>query len=553
MKSHFDKITRFGDIKVNQFIKMQCMDEKNPEYGGFIVDEKGFSEPAWVMFNASYMLAQYYNEKSKYYKNPMLISRAKIAVDYTVSRQYEDGTIDLLETNFHDATTVAFVIQHAAYAYRVVKKYSDGTPIEKEIIDTFYSFFENSVRGIKEGGFHTPNHRWVMCSAIALLMNILNRKDLYDEIILYLRELIDCNEYGEYSERSAGTYNEICNRSLIIMARELNMPGLYEFVKRNLYMMFTYIEPDMTICTMNSRRQDYGNVIYPSIYYENYLLMAHLTGNKHFAYMADQLLSMYNDYEGDTGCFSPHNFPFMALRYMADDFLREKDLICEAYDFQHYEKFYETSNIMRKRDDDYSLTVIGNSESFMKYQKGSNYVILRIAASYFGPKGKFIPPVIEKTDDGYRLIYKCEWGYVRPTGKEKGGMIDGKILWDVRQKVNMMTWVMTVDISYQEGVVRLDMDSSGVNRLPMKIDMIFPAAGKLKHPSFDVKGMPGANVIIKQGSFEYMFQDDKIEVDGAFGEHEYTTQMRGAPKTDENRFTVNFTGFSPLKKTIYIK
>ena len=156
----------------------------------------------------------------------------------------------------HDATAVAFVIQHAAYAYRVVEKFNEGTSLEKDILDTFYRFLEKSAEGMKKGGFHTPNHRWVVCSALVLLMNILNRKDLYPEIILYLREGFDCNEYGEYSERSAGVYNEICNRSLIIMARELHMPGLYEYVKRNLTMMFRYIEPDMTFCTMKFQGQD---------------------------------------------------------------------------------------------------------------------------------------------------------------------------------------------------------------------------------------------------------------------------------------------------------
>lgn len=108
MKSHFDKITKIGDITINRLLKTQCMDENHPEYGGFIVEGKGFSEPAWVIRNACYYIAQYYNEKSKYYKNPLLLDRAKKALLYTVSRQYEDGTIDLLETNFHDKNALAF-------------------------------------------------------------------------------------------------------------------------------------------------------------------------------------------------------------------------------------------------------------------------------------------------------------------------------------------------------------------------------------------------------------------------------------------------------------
>jgi hypothetical protein len=525
VKSHFDKITKIGDITINRLLKTQCMDENHPEYGGFIVEGKGFSEPAWVIRNACYYIAQYYNEKSKYYKNPLLLDRAKKALLYTVSRQYEDGTIDLLETNFHDATAVAFVIQQAAYAYRVMEKYSEKSSEETFIMDTLYDFFEKSAYGIKNGGFHTPNHRWVMCSALALLINILNRKDLYDEIILYLREGIDCNEYGEYSERSAGTYNEINNRSLIIMAGELHMPGLYEYVKRNLYLMMTYIEPDGTVCTLNSRRQDFGTVVYPSVYYENYLLMAHLTKNKHFAYMADQLLSMHHDEELDRGDLSAFGFPFMALRYMADDFLRENECEKEPFDTEHYHKFYESSNIVRIRDKDRSLTILGGQEAFLKFQKGHNYTILRIAASYFGPKGRFLPK-LEKTESGYRLSYECEWGYVRPLGKVKGSLKDGKIDWEFREKVHTMTWTMTVDVSYEDGEVKLQTESSNINRLPFKIDLLFPAEGTLEHDSFSVKGTKGSYMIVKKGSFEYRYQDDRITVEGAFGEHEYTKDKR---------------------------
>ena len=98
MRSHFEKITRLGDIRIRRLLKTQCTEPNHPEYGGFIVEGKGFSEPAWVMFNACYLFAQYYNEKSVYFKNPLLLKRGFLAMNYTVSRQYEDGTIDLLET-----------------------------------------------------------------------------------------------------------------------------------------------------------------------------------------------------------------------------------------------------------------------------------------------------------------------------------------------------------------------------------------------------------------------------------------------------------------------
>ena len=47
----------------------------------------------------------------------------------------------------------------------------------------------------------------------------------------------------------------------------------YEPVVRNLTMMLTYIEPDDSIFTNNSTRQDRGRKIYPKDYYFEYLYM----------------------------------------------------------------------------------------------------------------------------------------------------------------------------------------------------------------------------------------------------------------------------------------
>ena len=79
--------------------------------------------------------------------------------------------------------------------------------------------------GMVGNGFHTPNHRWVVASGLAMVMNILDMPELMSEINKYLDEGIDCDEYGEYAERSISIYNLTNNESFIILARELNRPN----------------------------------------------------------------------------------------------------------------------------------------------------------------------------------------------------------------------------------------------------------------------------------------------------------------------------------------
>ena len=51
-------------------------------------------------------------------------------------------------------------------------------------------------------------------------------------------------------------------------------------------------------------------------------------------------------------------------------------------------------------------------------------------------------------------------------------------------------------------------------------------------------------MIVKKAILRIPYQDDRITVEGAFGEHEYTKEMRGAPPMEEKRFTVNLTFFA---------
>ncbi|MFR2870511.1 MAG: hypothetical protein ACLTCJ_09740 [Gemmiger formicilis] len=88
-----------------------------------------------------------------------------------------------------------------------------------------------------------------------------------------LKEGNDCNEDGEYAERSAYNYNRINNDAMIMLAVATGDESYYAPV-RNLEMMLTYIDPDDSIFTNNSTRWDMGKKIYPREYYLEYLTWA---------------------------------------------------------------------------------------------------------------------------------------------------------------------------------------------------------------------------------------------------------------------------------------
>lgn len=553
MKSHYKKLLEYSDLAIPKSLKRQCMDPTNNDYGGFIEQRTGFSEPSAGINSAASYMTLYYNSDSKYYHSELLLERATLAAAFTLRMQHEDGTLDLMETNFHDSTSFGFSVWNVAPAYRVMLKYAGDSEKEILILDIFKKFLERGADGMKHGGFHTPNHRWVVASALSILSNILNRPDLVDNVNLFTNEGIDCNSDGEFSERSAGIYNVVNNRGLLFMAEELGRWEYLEHVTRNLYMMFTYLEPDDSILTMNSKRQDFTKELYPLVYYDNYLLAAHYTKNKHFAWMADYLFNMTNDYVKDKTALNLLSFPKFLAKYMLHDFLREEELEKEAFDIEHFEHFYETSNIVRYRNGEMAVTIVAQNDVFLKLQYGTNQVSLRFAASFFGDNGRFIPEKITKTKSGYQLHYHCDWGYVRPLGKPDHPIKDGRTNKEHRQAVLMQIYDVTMDIKLLKDGVNLKIVSDSCNRLPFKVEFIYPPDGFFNCDQVQCNTSKGQHILVKSNDYTYHKGGYTISCDGAFGETTYHSTLRGSLPPIAGAFTVYYTGFSPTTKEINIK
>ena len=550
MKSHYRKLLEYADSGIEFALKRQCTDVMDPEYGGFPQMRKGFSEPGNVIGNAVNLAVMYYNEDSRYHRDERLLRAANLAADYVLGKQHEDGTIDLVETNLHCAATMGFSLQNVIPAYRVIKKFNRHTPEEDSLQSKIHTYIEKGAEGMVTGGFHTPNHRWVIASALSMCMNELGREELIDEIELYLKEGIDCNKYGEWTERSAGIYNKVNNDGMIIMAEELGKWELLEHARRNLYMMFNYLEPDDTLFTMNSHRQDIGKQMYPMRYYENYLMTAHYLKDKHLAYMADYLFNMVNDYEKDNGPLQSGNIPKCMARYMLQDFLRENEPEKEKYDWTNFEVFYDLSNIVRRRNGDTITTIMGDSPMFMKFQKGLNQVFLRFAASFFGTEGRFTPDSLVEIEGGYRLHYRSDWGYVRPLGKADNPTKNGHTNIEHRERANMQFFEVNIDIFPFDDGVRVDIDSMGVENLPCKLDMIFLPGGFFDCDQTEFQAGPNQHIMVRYGDYRYIKGRDTIKVEGAFGNTNYHWDLRGSLPPVPDSFTVYFTDWSPTKRSV---
>ncbi len=552
MRNQLKESQPIYEASLTRSLSRQCLDPQSRYYGAIPDYTKGYTEPAGGVGLACGLIVGFYNPGTKWYRNPLLLERAALAIDFTQSRTYEDGSIDLMETNFHDSTSNGFTIQGVGPACQVLQKYTEHTALEDVIEQKLLKYIRCSGDAMVNLGFHTPNHRWVVSAALSYCYNITGDKRYYDHIQKFLAEGIDCDENGEYTERSAGTYNMICNRSMMILAEELQMPELLDNVTRNLYMVMKYFEPDETMNTLNSTRQDMGKDPDIGCYYDNYTRAALMTGNPEFAWLSDYMFGKMMCRFG----LNPDNGGAADLTWLLLHPELEQKMIAQPTQKPclEYEKLFVESGIMRQRIGDATLTLIKDRPLFCKLQYKDRRLLVRFAGSFFGPLAQFVPQTLEKTADGYRLTCHQRWGYKRPLPESQGTSDWRKMDHTKRENVGMRDYDVAFDIRLTDGELTLTVDAGGCDNIPVKLELMFDPQGIYDTGVTELITRPGDYVFQKEGPATYTFTDcTRFTIDGGFNGHHFAKTMRGSIPGDEKAFTVTMTGYTPEKQTVRIR
>ena len=394
MKEHYNKVLRDSDARVARFMEIQILDRNDPFFGGF-PSADSIAEPKVAIYHLTTMTACCLNADSKWHLDAEVLRRILLALDYVRRSQRPGGYFDLVNCNFFSGPDTAFCTKRLLPVYVYLRRIAEGAQAadaaEKDVCAQLLPLYEAIVKDAAEAlthcGFHTPNHRWAIASVLMMCHRLLGGEAYKKAADAILLEGSDCNADGEYAERSAGNYNRINNDAMIMLAVATGDDAYYEPVVRNLTMMLTYIEPDDSIFTNNSTRQDRGRKIYPKDYYFEYLYMGDVLQKPEFLDAANEIMAAVDR----------HGLKAMdcLIQFMLQPRLAALEHAGSGFPAD-YHKFYKGSEIVRCRRKGYSYTIINHSAGFLYFQNGDFTVSMHIGASFCEHRS-FIPETLAST------------------------------------------------------------------------------------------------------------------------------------------------------------
>lgn len=479
----------------------------------------------------------YCTPESSWYHRKDLLPRLQQAVRFLLAAQNQDGTINLYITNFHSTPDTAFVVEPLSYLVALLRQ--DGSEELQPLRADLDRFMTKAAEALRMGGVHTPNHRWVVCGALALLHRLYPDKRLVDRIENWLGEGIDIDADGQYTERSTSIYSPHVDRVLLTVAHILQKPELLDPIRRNLEMNLYYLHADGEVVTEASHRQDQytrGTLVG---YYIPYRTLAMRDRNGRFAAAA----RLIEDKLGNG--IAAHLAQFQVQPEILGPLPPSLPLPSD------FVKHFPHSELVRIRRGASSATILAKYANFFSFHKGSAALeSIRMAHAFFG-KGQFLSPTLEIQDNTLVLRQSMEGWYYQPIAKEYRNP-DGN--WrrmdnSKRERSEVQNSDARVTIREAKGEFQFEFSIQGCDQVPVAISLHFRRGGKLQGV-VPVKGIPDA-FLLESGMGTYTFGDQTIEFGPGLAEHSYTQIRMSLPKPDA--LSVYLTGFTPFLKKLIVR
>ena len=542
MRTHYERMIRDTQIRAERAMKNQNRDPDSPWFGSIVMPD-GVYMQKYTLTGVADMAAVYLNGESRLYHDEKLLTAMLRGLDYAASTQHENGLFDYITCNFFSAPDTAFCVGIILPVRQYLASRNVLTEGERSLFEKLDAIIHAGGRGLLEGGFHTPNHRWAIASVLAACGKIYGEEDLTRAAFTYLKEGIDCNADGEYSEKSAGNYNGVNNDAMLLLAESLGDPSYEQHVIRNLRMMLTYWEPDDSIFTANSTRFDKDRLVYPHSYYWSYLTLGAKYGIPEFLAMANYIFRIVEEKRTLS--------PDCLMQYMLHPELIGVES-GECGTPRRYHAFYAESGIARVRRGNWSYTVMGGKSNFLYVHNGQIKLAVKLGGSFCEHRAFQAETMTEDEDGTFRLHQTMRGWYYLPF-EEKPATSDWWKM-DNASRPKKLGPDMDIDIAVREtrDGIDVEIETSGVAGAPWRVELAFNGIDRIsnEHMTMPVRG--DEVLVLRDSFFTVSGPESSMEVGPAFGLHHFTEGKEDSEAKTPGAATVYLTDYTPFRRVISI-
>lgn len=554
MKRYIDYLIRSEEHRVDEMLFLQIKDKNDLCYGlmrGDVIEAK----PTIYMMATA--LALYLNSKSRYYKSEKLMEALQLAADGVARVQRKSGYIDYPCCNFFSAPDTSFCYKRLNDGYRLMKKYqdvADTTILQKK----YLAIMRMAAEAIRDGGFHTPNHRWGICAALMQAAKLFAddtefAKSLMDRTVLYLQEGIDGNSEGEYAERSTGNYNAVVNNAMMAMYQCSKDVKYLGYVERNLNMMMYYIEPNDMVFTQNSTRQDQGKEIFMDKYLYQYLYLLAYDGTDGFIKLTPEEHARFDGAAhqiikgcAETGRQAPNCLHLLMIYDKTLDYTFENCGFLKTY-----HKLFKEAGVLRVKKENYSYTVMKNRSAFLYFNVNGLEAFLKIGESYCEIRN-FVPDEMDIQEGKTVLSHTARGWYYLPW-KEKQNTSDW---WQMDHKKRDL--MITSDLHTQvvitecEDGLEISVDTDGLERLPLRMELCVPSQTTLENDHFCMETVAGKSMVLSDDYVTMTKGLTSIEFGPGACEHHFKGHYSGE-EVNADGYTIYCNTYTPTKRVYTLK
>ena len=528
------KAIKDNDASLKGYATSKVTDPASPYFGGY-VDYSNLVNAGHnngFLINACVAIS---SPESIHFRSPQLLKEIEDVLPCMHALQHDDGTIDLIDTNFHSTPDTGFMVRVLAPAYALFK--AAAVQGAEKALNSLERLLKNAGECLVVGGLHTPNHRWVVCSALTELNQVWPDQRYLNRINQWLAEKIDLDPDGQYTEKSTGGYSGIVDHCLVTMSIGLKNPGFLDPVRKNLQMMYYYLHPNGEVVTEASNRQDKGTIGSMDGYYYACRYLAILDSDGQMAELC-RIIEKKNPNVANGKLIDILQAPLLWKELPAT-----KPLPIS------YAKAFPYSGVARIRRNDWDATILSNNAGWLTFHKEKVMLqAMRVASSFFG-KGQFQSTEITQEGNAWVLRSSLEGVYYQPYPADK---IPGDGDWQKMPKANrtqseIQQLITTVKITEANNGIDVEIEIKGTDHVPVSLELIFRPGGVfagleevVANQTYVLKGTLGT----------YTADNQSISFGPGKAEHQRYNLRGGLPTM--NAPSAYITGSTPFKHTIHL-